>query len=103
MPNELFVQNDNDIFVEGLRTSSNEANYINNATITVTLYDDETGTAIASDVSMTYQSGSNGNYRGLIDASTVTLHAGNKYTAIIESSTHNLRWVKTFTAKDRTA
>ena len=103
MANELFTQNDNDVFLESLRTASNESNYINNATVTFTLYDDETGTAIASDVSLTYQSGSNGNYRGLIDADTVTLHAGNTYTLVIESSNYNIRWVKQLTAKDRTA
>lgn len=98
----IYVRNDNSVFVTGLRNSSDDS-YINDATITFTVYDDKceqlTG---AIGVSMTYVSASNGNYRGILQ-STVDLVAGKTYDVVIVSSNYDIRIEMKQTAEIRRA
>ena len=73
MPSEaIYMSADCLVSWEGMQNESTDA-YINDATVTFTLKD-SAGVAVsgAEDVSMTYQSATDGNYHGVLE-STVTL------------------------------
>lgn len=76
---KLFVANDNLITWNNM-TSSVDGSYVNDATVTMTLYD-STGATVtgAIAVSLPYVSASNGKYQGTID-STVALVSDASYT-----------------------
>lgn len=75
----LYVANDNLITWDKM-TSSVDGSYINDATVTMTLYN-SSGAAVtgAISVSLPYVSSSNGKYQGVID-STVALVSDASYT-----------------------
>lgn len=74
----LFLGNDTSVELIGLNRSDTDA-YVNDATVTFTLKDSN-GTAVtgAENISMSYVSSSNGQYRGTLQ-DTVTLTNGGTY------------------------
>ena len=65
----IAIGGDTMVELSGLYDEYNEA-YVNDATVTFDLLDGST--AISEDISMSYVSGSNGQYRGIIPAATST-------------------------------
>ena len=82
-----FALNTNIIELIGLRDAITGA-YINNATVSVVDIDHEDGDPVGavsgSPITMTYQSGTDGTYRGVIPAD-LPLVAGECYVAVIEA------------------
>ena len=82
-----FSANTNILELTGLYDAVAEA-YINNATVSITTIEDEDGVAVfplsGSPITMDYVTGSNGNYRGVLD-STLPFTAGVCYTAHIDA------------------
>jgi hypothetical protein len=109
-PTIAYVANTNNLELTGLK-SELEGNYLNDATVTVTLKDAAGAEVTGGDgwpETMTYIEGSNGNYViGLTHA--LVLLPGKKYTAIIDadggSSGHERwgHWEFQFTAQTRTS
>ena len=98
----LYVRNDNTVYITGLRNSEDDS-YINNATVTFTVYDDACNQLTgAIDVSMGYVTDSNGNYRGVLQSS-VDLVNGKEYTIVIVSSNYDFRVEMKETAEVRRA
>lgn len=82
----LFVGSDNSIWLRGLQADDALGTYISTATVTFSLHTTQAaaiaGTGAISDTSGTasYVTGSNGDYRGILDdAATVGLTIGTKY------------------------
>jgi hypothetical protein len=82
----IFVGSDNAIWLKGLRADDALDTYINDATVTFSLHTTQAaavaGTGAIADTSGTasYITGSNGEYRGILDdAATVGLTVGTKY------------------------
>lgn len=91
MASQLYIDNDNNIVIKGLRLASTGA-YISDALFTGVLKD-RTGTVIsgASSISFAYTSGSDGDYRGLV-ASTVDLTRGARVFATITCSNYGIKF-----------
>ena len=87
----LLVDNANNITVLSLRVKSTAA-YISDATISAALYDPN-GTVVpgASAVTLSYTSGSNGEYRGIISRS-VQITAGLRYKVVARAT--NYDWTR---------
>ena len=66
---EIYINSDNPIDVIEV-TNETTGEYINNATVTTSLVDKATGIEVAS-VALSYISGSDGSYRGIIPDDTV--------------------------------
>ena len=84
MPDEYFyITTDNVLRVRNLKDVISES-YINDATITATLYkaSDDSVVSGAQDISISYVSDTDGDYAGEIP-DTVTLVAGTEYYALI--------------------
>lgn len=91
----IYIDNDNDLYISGLRTSGRKT-YTTDAVITVSLLD-ASGNAVsgAQDISCPFVGGSNGDYRGVATAAMCSnshLTAGSNYTAVFESSNYGLHW-----------
>lgn len=97
---QLLIGNDTEIVIEALRLTA-DGSYVNDAVLTAAVTADGVAVTGASSISLEYQSGSNGNYRGIIPG-TVSLTAGADYVITVTSSNYNLRWVITRTAAERT-
>jgi hypothetical protein len=71
-----FIPNASDMLVRlrGLRTEAADGTvtYVNDATVTASLIDTTDGSTVASGVSLTYVSASNGIYEGYVDEQTLT-------------------------------
>lgn len=82
-----FVLNTNILELQGLKDALSDS-YINNATVSITTIEDEDGVAVlplsGSPITMSYVAGTNGNYRGVLDA-TLPFAAGVCYTAHIDA------------------
>jgi len=82
-----FALNTNIIELLGLRDSV-AGSYLNTATVSVVSIDTEDGEPVGavsgSPITMSYQSGTDGNYRGVI-AADLPLIAGECYVAVIEA------------------
>lgn len=76
----LRVNNNNDVIITGLRRSS-DGTFINDAELQFTLYQSDGITVVpgAQDIPMPYEAGSNGNYRGTLDVTAVTLTPRERY------------------------
>ena len=84
----LFVKNDNDVFLKGMRNPEDNS-YVNDAVLTFTVYDDDCNVMSGADgVSMSYVAASNGVYRGVLESS-VDLIPGKFYNVVIVSSNYD--------------
>ena len=80
--NRVYVSCDNVIQVDEL-TNELTGNYMNSATCTFTLYDeDNVAVSGATTVAMAYVAASNGKYQGVLE-STVALTVGEVYTVVV--------------------
>lgn len=86
----IFVGADNSIWYRGLKADDAPTTYINSATITFSLYTSEANAIAetsavsgASAISMPYVSGSNGDYRGILD-DAVVLTNGSVYYLVVK-------------------
>ena len=78
MPRYIYINEDNDVVLSGVRESYS-GDYVTSATVTADLKN-QYGTAVASAVSLSYVSGTDGDYRGTIDKDSVaSLTAGEDY------------------------
>ena len=86
---ELFAGNSTRVELQGLGsyTAIEEFSYVNDASVSVTIYDsDDNPVAGASwPVTMAYESGSNGNYSGVVPAA-LAVNAGDLLTAIVTAT-----------------
>lgn len=89
IPSKYVLFDDNNQYVEfeglydGVASTPTSKVWVNNATGTVTLYDEhDTPVAGLSGISMVYVTGSNGNYRGAV-GSAFTPPVGGGYTLVI--------------------
>lgn len=91
MASQLYIDNDNNIVIKGLRLASTGA-YISDALFTAVLKD-QSGTVIngGSSISLSYTAGSDGDYRGLI-ASTVDLTRLSTVFATITCSNYGIKF-----------
>lgn len=96
----IFTENDNDVVLQGMRLASSQS-FISDATLEFTLKD-AGGSPVtgATSVTMDFQSGSNGEYRGSF-AETVSLTEGAQYTVEMTSSNYGIKIVRTVTARQR--
>ena len=81
-----YVANDNVLTLEGLQNAVTDA-YINDATVTVTLYEADHSTEVTGEtwpLTMDYVSGSDGNYRATL-ADTLSLSANDRYYADVSA------------------
>ena len=88
----IIIGADNDVYWDALRYSKN-GTYINDAVMKFSLYD-SAGVVVsgASNLTMTYQASSNGDYVGVLPSSVTTgLTEGAAYEIVIVSSNYNLR------------
>ena len=75
----LTLQSDNDIKITGLSDADSGA-YLNTAMVTYAIKN-EAGTTITGGTgTLDYQTGSNGNYLGVVDASVVVLNSAVPFT-----------------------
>jgi len=78
MPKQLYISADNNIELNGLRNTYTGA-YINDATVTCSMFDGAGG-VVVTDVNASYQSGTDGDYLGVIQGADVAaLVAGMMY------------------------
>lgn len=84
----LAIGNDNRVWLYGLLDTTT-GTYVNNAVLTFNVTD-PTGAVVASGITMNYVAGSNGNYIGILPASTV-LVAGTQYTFVEQASNYNVK------------
>jgi len=85
MPIAIYVGSDNRIELTGLRDPDDDS-YVNDATVTALLKDStDTSTISGSSITLTYVTGSDGDYRGSIPSS-VSLTAGTAYYARITAT-----------------
>lgn len=98
---DLFIENDNNIVVRGLRVAATGA-YVSDASLTANV-SDQNGSLVsgATSISVTFVSGSSGEYRGLIP-STVQLTAGTRYKIVVVASNYGVKLSKWFNAVERT-
>lgn len=99
-----YVNNANDLVVTGL-TKARDSSYINDATITVTIYD-SSDVAIdnGSDLALAADGGATGGYIGAIPstgAGAVTLTAGASYRAHFSASNYDWSTDVYFTPQNR--
>ena len=90
--------------VKGLRAKSS-GDYVNDATVSITLKDEDgvDVTGVTFPVSLSYVSGSDGIYRGII-SDTSNLITGSKYQVIIlaeDFAGNKAEWISNAIAKDR--
>ena len=96
----LYIGNDHVIAVDGLR-NADTGDYINTATVTATLKVSTTGEIIDGPIALSYQIGSNGNYRGTLPHDT-PLELGVEYTMQYDAvGTLSARWIEKFRAAER--
>ncbi len=81
----IYVGNDNPVTFEGVQDA--DGNFVSNAAVTMTLAhpDSPSVNLLGSAVTLSYVTGSNGRYRGVIQ-STVLLTAGVTYELIISAT-----------------
>lgn len=81
----LYVGNDNEVMFGGVQDA--DGNFVSNATVSMTLADPASPTVnlLGSAVTLSYVTGSNGRYRGVIQ-STVALVAGVTYDLVITAT-----------------
>lgn len=98
---DIFVNNSNEVYIKGFRLASDDT-YKNDAILTFTVYDQwDAPVDGATSVSMSYESGSNGNYRGAFTASS-KIALNEKYYIIISASNYDFEFVlKNLTAVQR--
>lgn len=98
---DLFIENDNNIVVRGLRVAATGV-YVSDASLTANV-SDQNGSLVsgATSISVTFVSGSSGEYRGLIP-STVQLTAGTRYKIVVVASNYGVKLSKWFNAAERT-
>lgn len=91
MASQLYIDNDNNIVIKGLRNAATGA-YISDALFTGALKD-RTGTIVsgASSISFSYTSASDGDYRGPVP-STVDLTRGETVYATITCSNYGIKF-----------
>lgn len=107
VPRIIYIDNDNDVLWRGMiRDATGE--FINDATVTMSLFapgdDPDTDDPItgADDVVMTYQTGSNGDYLGVLPNS-LTLTAGTGYKLrVTATGTYHGQRTLDVTALERT-
>jgi hypothetical protein len=102
----IYLSNDNLLSIEGLRNASS-GSYMNDATSTATLKDAD-GNVVTGQtfpVTMTYMSGTNGNYQATLE-NTLSMTPNAKYTATISATSSSglyAEWDMELTATKRTA
>lgn len=98
---QLYFDNDNNVVVKGLRLSST-SEYVNDATMTLTLYHKKSGDLVTDgSISFSYTTGSNGDYRALVSASGVKLTVGDEIKAVVTCSNYGVRLVRTLRVLER--
>jgi hypothetical protein len=81
----IYRDNDNLIRVTGLRDISASGDYLNAATVTANLYDDDGNLVSQSGgITLSYVSGSTGDYEGVLQ-STESLTVGDEYKLEIDA------------------
>ena len=93
----LALESDRLIKIFGLKDQSAGGDYINDATVTLTLYDnkkDDSGEAIegATDLSATYITGTDGDYEVIVPHS-VTLTRNTTYYGYVKAVKESTQWV----------
>lgn len=97
---QLFVDNDNYVYIERLRDAISKIHIID-ATITVTVKDLDGNTVTnASNLPVTYISGTHSQYSGIIPANA-DLNPGQQYQVILQSSNYGFQIVRTVKAVTR--
>ncbi len=98
---QIFLQNDNNILIRGLRREDTQA-YINDAVLTAVVKDQYGNTISgASSISLAYTTASNGEYRGLLPY-TVQLTEGElAYVTVTSSNYPGFKVTKAFPIKKR--
>ena len=99
----IFINNDSLIELIGLKNSLTDS-YVNDATVTVTLYD-STGAEVSGiswPLTMAYVTASNGDYRGTLDKAVVLI-TGALYKAVITAldGINDGEWVLYLRAQER--
>jgi hypothetical protein len=85
MPVAIYVGSDNRIELTGLRDPDDDS-YVNDATVTALLKDSaDANTISGSSITLTYVTGSDGNYRGSMP-NTVSLTDGTSYYVHVSAS-----------------
>lgn len=102
----LYKDNDNLVSVVGLTNVAGDA-YVNDATVTLVSLTDSGGDEVSGvswPLTLSYVSGSDGNYRGVIDAAA-ELTAGATYTGTVTatSGTLDAQWTLRAVCKERKA
>ncbi|HET6327063.1 MAG TPA: hypothetical protein VFG04_20450 [Planctomycetaceae bacterium] len=101
MAAQLYVGNDNDVYLQGYRLAATGAP-VTNALPSFTVYYDNGISAISglTNIAMPY-TGANGDYRGLIPG-TANLTMGSEYYIVVSFSNYNDLFSGWFTATGRT-
>jgi len=112
MAAQLFVGNDNDVYLQGYRLASTGA-AVTDALPSFTVYDlggyDASGNPLQgaplsglTNVNLSFVTGSNGDYRGLIPG-TANLTLGSPYYLVVTFNNYNDTFSGWFTASQRTS
>jgi hypothetical protein len=97
---QLYVGNDNDVYLQGYRLASTGAP-VTDALPAFTVYYDNGLTPISGLTGMTmHYTGANGDYRGLIPG-TASLTVGSEYYIVVSFSNYNDLFSSWFTAATR--
>lgn len=100
---DVFVNNTSKVEVRHLR-SAVDMSYIDDAAVTLTLFDADGEVVVNGEVTLEYLSGSNGDYVGYL-SENAELVAGQAYTGVIEADGGDdkfARWELLVVAKVRT-
>jgi len=98
---EIFSENSSYIKLSGLSDSQNPSAFISSATVSAVISEAYVGGALST-ISMSYVAASNGDYVGIISASTPLL-AGNRYNVVVTATANGAtgRWEGLVTVKKR--
>lgn len=105
MARVAFISNDNLVTITGLRRADAGA-YLNDATVTFTVTDTEDAAVSGvATITMSYVSGSNGNYRGTLPDEASLVEGTNYIIKITTDGGAGLKgyWEQVFTAQRRAA
>lgn len=84
----IFIDTDNLVTLSGL-TDSTTGEYINDATVSMTLEDSD-GITVAADIPLTYTAESDGEYTGIL-ANTVEMVAGDYYYLYVTATSEGAK------------
>lgn len=92
---KIYIGSDNLLRIEGLRNAAAGGTYINNATVTATLYRESDGAAVSGQswpATLTYVAASDGDYEGILEDGLALVRGERYYAEVVaDAGSGNLK------------